>query len=381
MGDKLDKLLYEALREEEEPSPMLNRRILSQANAEEKKMRRGRERRNMAAAAAVALCIVVAGGGTVYGAYRYLSASQVARSVSENEKLSEAFESADAVQGGEVQESGAYTFRFLGLASGTDLARIVVPENQERISEKKTYAAVAISRTDGSAMGEDSFCVSPLIGGVPFQVANTGTMGTTLTWFVQDGVLYELVECDDLEIFADRGVWLSVVETFGDENNAYTLNEDGTYTKNPEFGGVSALFRIPLDETKADRGAADRYLEDLENRENQQNDGTEEDMPTLDEYDNLRATLKTLSAEELDDYYDRIPGHEVTAKPDADGFIDLTYVEDGITSGLSGQIEYLIYDDQDYSVQSIFGDESHMGFSVIFRNRDGSFTYREYQKR
>lgn len=380
MGDKLDELLFDTLREEEEPAPMLNRRILAQASVEEKKMKQGR--RNLAAAAAITLCIVAAGGGTVYGAYRYLTAGQVAKSVSENEKLAEAFESEDALQGGEVQESGAYTFRFLGLVSGTDLERIAVPVNQEELSDRKTYAAVAISRKDGSAMAEDSFCVSPLIGGVPFLVANNGTMGTTMTWFMQDGVLYELVECDDLEIFADRGVWLSVVETFGDESSAYTLNEDGTYTKNPEFEGVNALFRLPLDESKADRGAADRYLEELENRENQSDSAAEETSDMEEQYKRFLASLKQLSADEFEDYYEEVPEHAVMAKPDEKGFIDLTYQdEEGNTCGLSGQIAYLMEDDEDYCVQMIFGEDSKMGFTVLFRNGDGSFTLREYWER
>ena len=380
MGDKLDELLFDALREEEEPSPMLNRRILAQANMEGKKMKQGR--RNLAAAAAITLCIVAAGGGTVYGAYRYLTAGQVAKSVSESEKLAEAFESEDALQGREVQESGAYTFRFLGLVSGTDLERIAVPVNQEELSEKKTYAAVAISRRDGGAMGEDSFCVSPLIGGVPFLVANNGTMGTSMTWFVQDGVLYELVECDDLEIFADRGVWLSVVENFGDESSAYTLKEDGTYVKNPEYDGVNALFQLPLDETKADRGAADRYLEELENRENQPDSAAEETGDMEERYQQFLASLKKLSADEFEDYYDPVPEHEVTAKPDADGFIDLTYQdEEGNTCGLSGQTTYLMENDEDYSIQMIFGEDSKMGFTVQNRNGDGSFTLREYRER
>lgn len=51
---------------------------------------------------------------------------------------------------------------------------------------------------------DKKFCISPLIGGVPFEEANNETLKTEMTWFEQDGVMYELVACDDLEVFADR---------------------------------------------------------------------------------------------------------------------------------------------------------------------------------
>ena len=72
----------------------------------------------------------------------------------------------------------------------------------------------------------------------------------------------------------------------------------------------------------------------------------------------------------------------MTAKPDEKGFIDLTYQDaEGNTCGLSGQTAYLMEDGEDYCVQMIFGEDSKMGFTVLFRNGDGSFTLREYRER
>ena len=101
-------------------------------------------------------------------------------------------------------------------------------------------------------MANKKFCISPLIGGVSFEEANNETLKTEMTWFEQDGVMYELVECDDLGVFADQGVWISAVDSFGDERNAFVLNPDGSYTKNAEYQGVSALFVIPFDSSGAD---------------------------------------------------------------------------------------------------------------------------------
>ena len=95
--------------------------------------------------------------------------------------------------------------------------------------------------------------------------ANAATMDETLTWFCKDGVLYELIECDDLEIFADRGVQLGIVDSFGSETAAFRMdNESGSYRKVEDYAGTIALFTLPLDTTKADPAAAEEYLKKLE---------------------------------------------------------------------------------------------------------------------
>lgn len=50
-----------------------------------------------------------------------------------------------------------------------------------------------------------TFCVSALIHGKSFMDVNNGTLGAGAQAFVQDGVQYQLLECDDLEIFANMG--------------------------------------------------------------------------------------------------------------------------------------------------------------------------------
>lgn len=376
MNDKLDEILYDALKENDTPSPMLNRQILSKAYLEEKQMKS--IRKNIAAAAAITLCVGLAGGGTAYAAYRYLTSSEIAETVSDNHNLADAFESEDAVLINEAQQSGNYVFNFLGLVSGSKLEPYISDDVDSRISQKKTYATVAISMKDGSDMPYKNFCVSPLIGEVPVDVANNGTMGTSLIWFEQDGIIYELVECDDLEIFADRGVWLSVVENFGDEVNAYVLNEqDGSYSKNEAFEGISALFKIPFDESKADKAAADEYIKNLENRTDAE---TEEADQAAVDLEKFRATLDNISPEEIAAGFDEVKNHTVTSKPDANGYIDLTCVDEEITCGVSGQIEYLIGDDEDFVVLNVFADDgTPTGFTAIYRNDDGSFTFKEFR--
>lgn len=372
--NKLDHILYETLTEDDHPSEMLNRHIMKKAGMEENKMKRNK--RNLVAAAAVILCIA-AGGSTAYAAYRYLTSSEIADSVSENSNLAAAFESKDAIRIDEVQTSGEFSFHLLGIVTGSDLEPYLTEDSKSEIDDKKTYITMAISKLDGSSMPERNFCISPLIGGVPFDVANNSSLGTELIWFEKDGVIYELVSCDNLEMFADRGVWISVVDNFGNEAGAYTLNEDGSYTKNPSYEDFSALFQIPFDASKADRETADRYLENiLEKTEADENENTENDT----EYSEFLKKLQNMSADEINREYDEVKAHTVTAKPDETGYIDFTYTEDDITCGTRGDIHSLIPDDKDFVVTDVLGDENGVsGFDTITRNEDGSFTCKEYK--
>lgn len=370
--NKLDAILYESLEEDDIPSQMLNRQILDKAKMEEKKMINNKK--NMVAAAAVTLCVALAGGGTAYAAYRYLTSSEVADSVSNNDSLVKAFESEDAISINEVQKSGDYAFNLMGIVTGSDLAPYVSDDSRNEIDSKKTYITMAISMNDGSKMANRNFCVSPLIGGVPFSVANNGTLDTQLIWFEQDGVIYELVECDNLEMFADRGVWISAVDSFGDEAHAYVLNEDGSYTKNSSYEGFSALFKIPFDASKADKAAADEYLKNLESEnavDTEQNAGDDAGVKGMD-------SLENISQEEIDERFDEVKEHTVTAKPDANGYIKLIYVDDGEEIGFEGPID--IPDDKAFVVMNVsLLDDKPVSFSAIYRNDDGSFTYKEYK--
>jgi hypothetical protein len=82
---------------------------------------------------------------------------------------------------------------------------------------------------------------------------------------VADGILYRIIECDNVEIFADRGLYLAVC-TGGPFYNgdAFIQNErTGEITANPNFDGASAVFDLPLDTKLADPAEAERYLKDL----------------------------------------------------------------------------------------------------------------------
>lgn len=101
---------------------------------------------------------------------------------------------------------------------------------------------------------------------------NNGTLGAGAQAFVQDGVQYQLLECDDLEIFANMEVYLGVVESFGQESQAFTLDEKtGDYEVNKAFDGMQALFMLPLDKSKADDKVAEKYFTQIEEQKDDEN--------------------------------------------------------------------------------------------------------------
>lgn len=257
----MDRMLKDFCEKGPEPSDSLNQSTL-QRMKESGTM--NHNFRKTAVAAAVGFLVLAGGASVAYAAYHYLSPSEVARQLGENDgeqnALSRAFESEGAILVNETQSSNGYDITLLGLVSGKGLSPYVSSEVASELEDIHTYAAVAISHTDGTATEFDFKCVSPLINGVDWRIANNGTLCTGLSMFEEDGVVYDLIECDNLEIFADKGVQLGVVDSFGRENSAFSMDESGVYHKNPDYTGLNALFDIPFDKSKADPQAAEEYI-------------------------------------------------------------------------------------------------------------------------
>lgn len=384
MSKNIDELLYEVLKEEEAPSLRLNRQILRKACLEGNNM--NMRKVNRVAAAAIALSIAMVGTVTTYATYRYLHPSQIASQVSDNNALAKAFESEDAIEVNETQRSNGYEITLLGIVTGRGLEPYIPKEKIEEIQPEYTYAAFSIRKIDGSAIENRNFCIAPLIGGVPFMEGNAATLDVFSTCFVQDGILYELVQCDNLQIFADRGVWMSVVDFFGEERAAFQMDAaTGAYSKVENYDGTSALFRLPLDGSKADKSAAEAYLDTIRKKaKDEAKEGRNGNTEFINEKDKIDDFLKTITAENIDQYFTRDENTVFTAKPDANNWIDFgsRYVkeEDMTYYGISGYLEYLIPDGEDFAITSIStsegGDNSGttLYIDVIFRNNDGSFT-------
>lgn len=355
--------------------------------------------------AAVVCTVILLGSGSVYAANHYLNPSQIVDEISADSTLSKVFADKDAITINETQTSNGYDITLLGLVSGEKLGVYVPDETKKEVSDKHSYAALAISKSDGSKMSNRNFCVSPLINGEAFTDVNAATLNVGLSWFEKDGVIYELIECDNLEIFADRGVYLSLVDDFGDEVAAFRMDEaTGKYHKVEDYAGTSALFTLPLDKDKADTVAADKFLASLKREEDSETDGeraavgvavgdvSDEAISYINE--KAQALVDSITEDNLKEYFVLDESRPIfTARPDEKGWIDFgtAYVEDcdWTVNGGSGYLTDWIADDEDFNVVSTVvssddetrADMSTLEITVVFRNDDGSFTEATYRIR
>lgn len=241
------------------------------------KEKRMKEKRTIPAAALIAV-LLGAGSLTALAAWNYLTPERIAQEAGDR-KLADAFSGGDAVFIGETQSFGGYDVTLLGLVSGESLSeypRFRQEEGEYRILLDRTYAVAAIANSDGSLMpetreeayGELEFFASPLMEGYHPAFYNAASMGGNYTEIWEEGVLYRLVECDNVEIFADRELYFCICDGSFFNRDAYLYDkETGEISRNEAYDGLNALFTLPLDSAKADPEKAAAYLEKLGIRE------------------------------------------------------------------------------------------------------------------
>ena len=189
------------------------------------------EKKHVSAAVLAAVALLGVSTVTTFAALHYLAPDSVAEKV-QQPKLEAAFEGDDAIWVNETQSYGGYQVTFMGVVSGENLTAATVMEDGTFYNDK-TYAVAAIENADGTPMpeisedayGDVSFFVSPLIGGYNPVRYNAATMHGGYQEICEDGVLYRIAECDNVEIFADRDLYLCVVDkTFLDAEDDGGLN-------------------------------------------------------------------------------------------------------------------------------------------------------------
>lgn len=265
MENRLDELLKHALSPEDEPEFWLNQKIINLA----KEQRNMKEKRRFFAAVAAGLVMCLS-CMTVYAAVKYLKPADVAEEV-QDVKLAEVFLGEQAKVINETQSYGDYSVTLLSIVSGEMLSDY--PHyNNGSIALDRTYAVVAIENTNGvpmpdtsdDAYGELDFFTSPLIGGYNPAFYNIASMSGNYTDMVKDGILYRLLECDNVEIFADHHLYLCVSEGAFYNAEAYCYNEQtGQICRNESYEGMNALFDLPVDLSKADAKKAAEYIANM----------------------------------------------------------------------------------------------------------------------
>lgn len=197
---------------------------------------------------------------SVSAACAWLTPAQVAQEHNQP-LLAEAFQSPDAIEINETVESGDFSITLLGLVSGRNLDTL-----NPDLEKDHTYSVLALRRLDGTALTNQnldfiSYTMTPLVAGYSPTAVNNWTLDAGVTGMAKDGVYYYLLDTQSIEMFADRTVYMAFYEGFAPNNNTFTVAEDGTITFAEDFAGVHALFTLPLDPAKADRAAADAFVE------------------------------------------------------------------------------------------------------------------------
>lgn len=265
--EQLDDIFKQALSSREEPGEELNKKIIIRFKETHTMKAIFRKR---LVGVIIAAVITIAMSATAFAAWQLLSARQVAEQFG-NEQLAEAFEAKDAVEINKTIGSYGYNITLLGITTGKNLSGFEGSALQD-INPDRTYAVVYIAKADGGKMpgtsdeayGQVPFFISPLIKGQkPWQV-NIASMNGGYSECVVDGVMYRLIECDGVEMFADRGLYLCVSTTRFFDINAFDYDEKtGEVSPKAEFDGVNVLFDLPLDVKKADHEKAGKYLKQL----------------------------------------------------------------------------------------------------------------------
>ncbi|MDO5519859.1 MAG: hypothetical protein Q4G58_05135 [bacterium] len=210
------------------------------------------------AACFAAVCIVPAG---TYAAYKWMSPKQVAVEI-EDEKLAKAFGKAENEV--VVRESGDYRVAFLGTVSGKQIEASVQPDGE--VKEDRTYLTVGIERKDGTPMKlTDAIYVSPFVQNLKPWQYDVHAMDASAVSVVKDGMLYRMVECNNLEMFANSNVYLAVQDGTAYNSEAYSYDEkNGTTARNESYQGMNLLFDVSLDASKADEAAASKFIKEYE---------------------------------------------------------------------------------------------------------------------
>ncbi|BCJ92543.1 hypothetical protein acsn021_01120 [Anaerocolumna cellulosilytica] len=272
-SEHMDQLLKQALSPAVEPSDFLNNSILNKMK-EKESMKKSGSKKVLVFLTAAALTLMMT--ATAFAAWKFLSPKEVALNLGD-QTLAEAFDSEDAINLNETVVSGGYEITLLGIVLGKGLSDFQSESNN--ILPERTYAVVSIAREDGTPIPDSydaesiktrtDFFISPLIKGQEPWLYNIITMNGGYNEFVIEGRLYRLIECDTVELFADRGLYLCVSTGSFYDSEAFNYDEQtGEITLNTSYSGANALFSLPLDVTKANYEEGQKYLDSLYQEEN-----------------------------------------------------------------------------------------------------------------
>uniref|UniRef100_UPI0040571CA8 hypothetical protein n=1 Tax=Acetatifactor sp. TaxID=1872090 RepID=UPI0040571CA8 len=325
----IDALLSKALNPEREPSPQLNLQIMQEAK--EREYMKLFKKKKMPAVVLVAAMILCFGSITVVAAWKHLSPDMVAEKIQET-KLADAFQGEDAILVNETQSMAGYNVTLLGIVSGEELAAVPMMNNGKLVTDK-TYVVTAIENADGTPMpdtsdeeyGIDTFLVTPLITGLNPRDYNAVTMNGGYHEIWENGILYRITECDNVEIFADRKLYIAVLDDTFYQADAYRYDEGtGEIARNEDYNGLNVLFTLPIPSNLADPEAAVAYVEQMEASVNSTFGGEEEESQGSDVYaTDVEEFIAQITPQNIAEYAEKIDS--IVCVPDEEGRISYAY--------------------------------------------------------
>lgn len=378
---ELDAVLREALFTEEEPGEALNRKLLKRAKETAGMNKRMRK---MVTAAAAGLLLFTGVSVSVYAGVKYLTPQEVAEDVGTGSKdaVKAAFEGDGAVYINETKNFDKGTVTFLGIAQGSGVNALT---GETSADNNRSYAVFAFEGfEDGLGNNElSSIFVSPFIKGLEPWRYNAWTIGgddefgaNGASEIVRDGVRYQILECGNVEMFADRGVYMGV--SYEMAGGAFEMNaETGEIQPKAGYADKAAIFTVPFDPAKADRMAADAVIAEITGMFDEGSDTTndtagEEHESTFGEWNakRIQAEGKLLK--------------DFTVKPDEQGRINIPAWEaEGMSSdGGFVSAEYAFPDNKPgmSDMMGIYGDDSTTALAETYTlNEDGTVTIALYK--
>ena len=248
---EMELMMQKALASEIAPDESLNKKIIREwekkrasnladnpgCRKEVKNM--GKRKIGFIVATAAVFVLAVSSTAAV-AAVKYLTKDEIVTGM-ENNAAEKAFQEGESLELDESLEEGDYRFNLYGVTTEEELIKSGFKEDMER--EGGTYVVLSIERLNGEPMPDTSsdaynnlhFFISPLIQGLEPWQYNMASMGGGHSTMVKDGVLYRMIQCDDIALFADRQI----------------------------YEGINLLMELPIDKKRADEKKAQEYLEKL----------------------------------------------------------------------------------------------------------------------
>ena len=173
----------------------------------------------------------------------------------------------------------------------------------------------------------------------------------------KDGVLYLLTECQNLEIFADRKVYLAVMDGPNMGQGYQMDDENGEIKRNDAFEGLNMLFELDLDPANANEEAAQKYLNQVQ-KEQDNSDDEQSDAEPKNDLKNLEEALKEAEV---------VTGSRKELQPEADGSLNYDAKEICFSTDAD-----FVKKNRTQNV-TCYGDESGQDYIVVFSYENGSY--------